>query len=94
MKVIIKRPIITEKSLTLYRKYKIAMYEVDLTADKNSIKSAMSVLYPSIEIQAVRTTIRLGKIKYSRLNKSYYRTKHKKLAFIKIKKGDIDEFNS
>lgn len=90
---IIKKPIITERSMALAAE-NVYTFEVVRSATKGQIKKAMSD-YFGVDVESVRTTIIKGKTKrVGRLKKSVTMADGKK-AIIKIKAGQkLDLFEA
>lgn len=80
---IIKRPVITEKSMadTAENKY---TFMVDLKANKTQIKEAVEKLF-KVEVDKVNTMIVPGK--WKRMGKSIGKTSEQKKAIVKLKEG-------
>lgn len=93
MKFVVKKPVITEKSINLYSNKKIATFEVCTNSNKSDIKNFISSFY-KVEVKEVNVLTRLGKVKFSRASSKFYKTKPKKIAYVKISQGDIKEFLS
>lgn len=80
---IIKKPVITEKSMadTAENKY---TFLVDLRANKTEIKQAIEKLF-KVEVEKVNTMIVPGK--WKRMGKTMGKTSDKKKAIVKVKEG-------
>lgn len=85
---IIIRPIVTEKSMTLNRKYNKVVFEVALDANKKEIKEAVEKIF-NVKVANVRTIVQRGKKRliYGRLPSV---TKKFKKAIVTLKEGKID----
>lgn len=59
---IIKRPVVTEKSLSLANSQNAYTFEVSLTASKNQIKEALAALY-EVKVLSVRTIVSQRELK-------------------------------
>lgn len=90
---LIKKPVITEKSIALANQENVYTFLVSLKANKSQVKTAVEQLY-EVEVERVNTVImpskrrRVGKKRLHKLE-----TVNKK-ALIKLKEGDtIDLFD-
>lgn len=91
--MIIKRPIITEKSLNQYKNENKVTFEVALDADKLQAKKLIENLY-GVKVLKSWVTNRLGKVKYNRISRRASKLADKKIMTFELKKGDkIDLFN-
>lgn len=90
---VVKRPVITEKTLKLANTQNVYVFEVDRLANKNQIKKAIKDLF-SVDILKINTIMR-PKVKKATGKKRLKVTKPKtKKALIKLKDGDsIDLFD-
>lgn len=95
MSAVIKKPILTEKSIVNYKDNNVVSFEVALSADKFSASEALETAY-GVKVEGVRTLSRLGKTKLDRKGRSrMVRLPAKKIMYFKLKKGDkIDIFKS
>ena len=82
---VIKRPIITEKGLTLKEQDRTLCFEVDDHASKQQIHEAVEQLF-KVKVQAVRTMIVPGKMR-RRGKYSGYRPDWKK-AYVTLREGE------
>lgn len=86
MKKLIKRPIITEKSLALANQENIYTFEVDYLASKTQIKSLVETLF-EVEVEKINIIIspskrrRTGSKRLLKLSPVY------KKALVKVKSG-------
>lgn len=84
---IIKKPVITEKSLSSANQENVYVFEVDRRANKNQIKEAIEQLF-KVTVLDVNTVTKQRVYKATgrkRLKVLAAKTKH---AFVKLKKGD------
>ena len=82
---IIKRPVITEKGLTLKEKDRTLCFEVHQNASKQQIQEAVEQLF-KVKVQAVRTMTVPGKMR-RRGKYSGYRPDWKK-AYVTLREGE------
>lgn len=84
---IIKRPIVTEKSLALANEHNTYVFEVARTARKNQIKAAVEELF-DVTVVAVRTAMsQQSRKRTGRKRLPSVVPKHKK-ALVQLKEGD------
>jgi len=82
---VIKRPIITEKGLTLKERDRTLCFEVDDDASKQQIQEAVEQLF-KVKVQAVRTMVVPGKMR-RRGKYTGYRPDWKK-AYVTLREGE------
>jgi len=82
---VIKRPIITEKGLTLKEKDRTLCFEVEDEANKQQIQEAVERLF-KVKVEAVRTMVVPGKMR-RRGKYSGYRADWKK-AYVTLREGE------
>ena len=82
---VIKRPIITEKGLTLKERDRTLCFEVDDDASKQQIQEAVERLF-KVKVEAVRTMVVPGKMR-RRGKYSGYRPDWKK-AYVTLREGE------
>ena len=82
---VIKRPVITEKGLTLKEKDRTLCFEVHEDASKQQIQEAVEQLF-KVKVQHVRTMIVPGKMR-RRGKYSGYRSDWKK-AYVTLREGE------
>ena len=82
---VIKRPIITEKGLTLKENLRTLCFEVNDNASKQQIQEAVERLF-KVKVQAVRTMTVPGKLR-RRGRYSGYRSDWKK-AYVTLREGE------
>ncbi|GIW62453.1 MAG: 50S ribosomal protein L23 [Patescibacteria group bacterium] len=87
---VLKKPIITEKSSQLL-KDSVYVFEVDRRANKHQVKSAVESIF-AVEVAEVKTFIRKGKIKRVGRKMQTKKMPDRKIAYIKVSKGNIDLF--
>lgn len=84
---VIKRPLITEKTVQLAKQDNTYSFEVVMTANKNQIKETIEKLYP-VRVTSVRTvTLQPGVKRTGRKRIQTATTKTKK-ALVTLKSGD------
>lgn len=90
---IIRKPIITEKSLAQVQKENIYLFEVDALAHKHQIKHEIEKLF-DVEVATVRTVMQSVKIKRTGRRRMPVASIPKKKAYIELKPGHkIDVFD-
>jgi large subunit ribosomal protein L23 len=82
---VIKRPVITEKGLTLKENDRTLCFEVDNKASKQQIQEAVEQLF-KVKVQAVRTMVVPGKMR-RRGKYMGYRSDWKK-AYVTLREGE------
>ena len=82
---VIKRPIITEKGLTLKEDERTLCFEVDNKASKHQIQEAVEQLF-KVKVQQVRTMVVPGKMR-RRGKYVGYRSDWKK-AYVTLREGE------
>ena len=82
---VIKRPIITEKGLTLKERDRTLCFEVDDDASKQQIQEAVEQLF-KVKVEAVRTMVVPGKMR-RRGKYTGYRPDWKK-AYVTLREGE------
>jgi large subunit ribosomal protein L23 len=82
---VIKRPIITEKGLTLKEQDRTLCFEVDDNASKQQIREAVEQLF-KVKVQQVRTMTVPGKMR-RRGKYTGYRSDWKK-AYVTLREGE------
>lgn len=85
--IILKRPIITEKSMKLAQKG-LYIFEVDKNAIKPQIAKAVEDKF-NVKVLEVKTINIKGKIKSQRRVRKSYQSTGLKKAIVKVKKGQI-----
>ena len=90
--MLIKKPVITEKTLDQYKKDRKVTFEVDLNANKLIVKKMIESVY-GVEVDSVRVINRVGKYRRKRITRYFGKTKDQKFAILKLKEGNkIDIF--
>src|SRR3989344_3155551 len=84
--IIIKRPIISEKSMKLAQKA-LYVFEVDKDASKLQIAKIVAEKF-DVKVLSVKTVNVKGKQKSQRKVRKNYQTKGFKKAYVQVKKGD------
>lgn len=80
---IIKKPVITEKSIAAYSNDHKATFEVSLSADKISASKALERIF-GVKVLSVTTLSRIGKIKTNRLSRKQSKLSDKKIMVFKL----------
>ncbi len=88
---ILIEPVLTEKATKLAKDNKIYMFLVNEKATKNQIKASIEKIY-SVKVDNVKILIRKGRVKRFGRRLIPKKTGDKKIAFIKLLKGEIDIF--
>jgi len=83
LREIIKRPVITEKSMAATAENKYT-FMVDLRANRTQVKEAVEKLF-KVEVEKVNTMIVPGK--WKRMGKTMGKTSDQKKAIVKLKEG-------
>lgn len=92
MKLVIIRPVITEKSLNRIRNSQYT-FEVSLDANKYEIKKAVEKEY-KVNVLSVKTMVRKGKLKTVGRKRQKKQYPAHKFAIVQIKKDqNIADFN-
>jgi len=81
--IVLKKPIVTEKSLREYKENKVVTFSVNLNATKNQIQRTVDEVY-GVKSVGVRVVNRLGKIKLSRFSKKQSKLTDLRIAYIKL----------
>lgn len=85
--VVIKKALITEKTLREYKEGRKVTFEVALNADKTRVKKAVEELF-GVKVLECKMINRLGKFKLNRLTRKMGRTQDRKIAILTLKEGD------
>jgi len=80
---IIKKPVITEKSLSKYADEHKVTFEVALNADKISASKSLERIF-GVKLLEAKVSSRLGKTKYNRLTRRASRQSDKKIMIFKL----------
>ena len=92
---VIRRPIVTEKAVHCAQRRAQYAFEVAVEATKHDIKAALEEIYrhKKLEVLAVRTMRRVGKMKRDRKTGAEGRTRGWKKAVVQLAEGQtIDLF--
>ncbi len=81
--IVLKKPIVTEKSLREYKENRVVTFSVDLNATKIQIQKTVENVY-AVKTLEVRVVNRLGKVKYSRFSKKKSKLQDQRIAYIKL----------
>lgn len=91
--MIIKHPLITEKSSALQSDGNQYVFIVESSANKNQIRSAVQALKKGIEVEGIKTINVRGKVK--RLGRSIGKRSNFKKAIVRLKAGQtLDVFEA
>jgi large subunit ribosomal protein L23 len=86
--IILKKPIVTEKTVMLFKNNNQVTFEVNLNADKFAAIKALEESF-GVKVESVQVINRLGKKKRNRKNNRVEQKKaNKKLMVFKLKDGD------
>lgn len=88
---ILFEPILTEKATKLAKENKTYMFLVNKKSTKNQIKVSIEKIY-SVKVESIKILIRKGRVKRSGRRLVPKKTSDKKIAFVKLSKGEIDIF--
>lgn len=83
---IVKKPVITEKTLKLANSQNVYTFEVAKTANKNQIKEAVEKIF-EVKVLAVNTVMRSKKIKKTGRRRLQVTMPKTKKAMVTVKKG-------
>jgi large subunit ribosomal protein L23 len=81
---IIKRPIVTTKSVDIYKKFGQYTFEIHKEANKSMVRDAVEKLW-NVKVDKVRTVGIVGKKKV--FNRKEYESASRKKAIVTLKKG-------
>jgi large subunit ribosomal protein L23 len=82
---IIRRPLVTEKSTTLREEVNVIAFEVDPSANKIQVKSAVEELF-KVKVEEVRLFNVRGKMK--RMGRFVGKRRDWRKAYVRLKKGE------
>jgi len=93
--IILKKPIVTEKTIRAYNEDNKVTFEVSLDADKNLAKNEIEEIF-DVKVLKVNVINRLGKLGQDRFRRKTIRKKQDaKLMIFTLNEGDkIDIFES
>ncbi len=83
----IKKPIVTEKTIALYKKFKRATFEVDIDVNKIEAAKAVEGAY-GVKVLGVTVTNRLGKYRINRLSRKLSKGQDRKIMTFKLSDKD------
>ncbi len=83
---IIRRPILTEKALSLQEKFNQYVFEVSRRATKKAVKHAVETVF-GVEVESVQIINMKPKPRRTRSRRRMGRTRHWKKAVVKLKEG-------
>ena len=81
---VLKKPVLTEKSLLLQQNENKYTFDVDLTANKTEVKVAVEKMF-DVKVESVN--IMNVKPKTKRMGKYVGKTKRRRKAIVKLKEG-------
>lgn len=91
---IIRKPIITEKTMKNYKDNNVVVFEVDVKANKKDATKILEDVY-GVKVLAARVINRLGKYKSERARRKINKQSDKKIMIFKLaEKDQIDIFKS
>ncbi len=85
--MILKKPIVTEKSISEYKNKKFVSFEVDVNATKVNARREFETMY-GLKVVAVKSTSRMGKYKRNRVSGATIKLKDKKIMLFKLSEKD------
>lgn len=85
--MIIRKPVITEKTIAMYKKFKKATFEVDGDANKIEASKALEGAY-GVKVLDATVTNRLGKYKFNRLSRKLSKNQDRKIMTFKLSDKD------
>lgn len=92
--MLIKKPVITEKTTDQYKKDRKVTFEVDLNANKSNVTSMVQNVY-NVEVEKAWVINRVGKYRRNRITRQQMKTKDQKFVVLKLKEGSkIDLFET
>ena len=87
---VLKKPVLTEKSLLLQQNENKYTFDVDLTANKTEVKVAVEKMF---DVKVEKVNIMNVKPKTKRMGRYVGKTNRRKKAIVKLKEGySIDLF--
>jgi len=90
--IVIKKPVVTEKTVQDYKENNRATFEVDMNTNKLSAVNALEKAF-GVEVEKVWVKNRLGKTRVDRLsNRLGKRSQDKKIMIFQLKKGSKIDF--
>jgi large subunit ribosomal protein L23 len=84
MKLVVKRPLITEKN-TYHNASGVYVFEVDMAANKPEIKTAVEKNF-KVKVDTVRTSVGRGRAKMTKFGPG--KVAHWKKAYVKLVEGE------
>lgn len=81
---VLKKPVLTEKSLLLQQNENKYTFDVDLTANKTEVKVAVEKMF-DVKVESVN--IMNVKPKTKRMGRYVGKTKRRRIAIVKVKEG-------
>jgi ribosomal protein L23 len=92
--IVIKKPVLTEKTLANYQKNKQVVFEVAISADKIKAAKELESTY-GVEVKSVQVVNRVGKYKMDRKHRSLIKHADQKIMIFKLSdKDSIDLFET
>lgn len=90
--IVLKKPVVTEKTLREYKENQVVTFSVNLSATKDQIQKTVEAVY-GVKVNSVRVVNRLGKFKFSRFSKKRSKLNDLRIAYVKLEdKQKIDIF--
>ena len=87
---VLKKPVLTEKTMTLQANENKYTFDVDVNANKIEIKQAVEAMF-GVKVESVNTIN--VKPKKKRVGRYVGKTNHVKKAIVKLKEGSSIELN-
>ena len=81
---VLKKPVLTEKSLLLQQNENKYTFDVDLTANKTEVKVAVEKMF---DVKVEKVNIMNVKPKTKRMGRYVGKTKRRRKAIVKLKEG-------
>ncbi len=85
--MILKKPVVTEKSISEYKNKKYVSFEVDVNATKTNARKEFETIY-GMKVVGVKSTSRMGKYKRNRVSGNTIKLKDKKIMLFKLSEKD------
>lgn len=82
---VLKKPVLTEKSLLLQQTENKYTFDVDLTANKTEVKIAVEKMF---DVKVENVTIMNVRAKTKRMGKYVGKTNRRRKAIVKLKEGN------
>jgi len=82
---VLKKPVLTEKSLLLQQTENKYTFDVDLTANKTEVRNAVEKMF---DVKVENVTIMNVRAKTKRMGKYVGKTNRRRKAIVKLKEGN------